>query len=257
MKCTGIRIFVAIAAMAMFVACGDDENGNDNGNATANQTSNQTGNQTSNGGGDLVDLSYSGTADNYDDVDATIVTRLSFENIADGQIDSDGTFSVDLNSITQIFGDPTDELRTPPTLFECDIDEEHFSDPEVHLYTINMGFGSSFMDELHVVERTPEDERQIGTLRLGVEYDQESSGWSTFVQEVSWIYVDRDVDVEGEECGDTQLTSNPMTNVDLELEAGWNEIVATRDTSGEHTWVDFETTDRPGDAEWVVTDGIR
>ena len=256
-------VFASALFILLFAACGDDGGNDAEGNANASANAGGNG---GNGGSTAAGLTISGTVDDFDGDAMNIEITRGLNDLGAGQIEEDGSFSFELYPLSETLEDPSEVLSDASTIgafMSCDITEENFSDTDFQWRTVNSYLYTGV--EVYPVYQEEDDWMwvEFGVLRLVNYFDDEDDRLNFPHQNVFWIYVDRDVSIDAEECGNGSIlgrSADTLLSHDLDLQAGWNEVVVTYigdpfDADEDDKFL-HETTDRPASVEWQITEDI-
>lgn len=214
----------ALLIIAFSAGCGDDENGNGGNGGNGNGVGDET-------------LEISGTVSNYDGSGGELWQWVDLDDIAEGTMESDGSFTFTLTMTPEIYEENLEPLAD----------------------SIMDGFGglvcrSEFLDDVqdarflavHNVHYTPEGgtDSDAGTIELSTDTeDTLGSSMRPFPNMGhiygTWLYTTEDLTIQ-ETCDNGEI--------DVELQAGWNEVlIDTTEAFDEYTqW----TGERPDDVDW-------
>jgi len=207
-------------------------------------------------------VAYSGHVADFDGEDMEIRINHSFDELGTGQISKDGSFSFQLHPLSESLDNPSRILRSISNFMRCEINEEDFSDTDFQWRTVNSYIRTGV--EIYPTFREEEGAmlERFGVLRLADYFDGEHADVGFPRKNVFWVYVDRDVEINADNCGNGSFfgrRSDTVISLDLDLQAGWNEVVVTYVGHPGETDVDefrHETTSRPDSVKWQIRDDI-
>ncbi len=205
---------------------------------------------------------YSGHVADFDGEDMAIRINRSFHELGAGQISKDGSFSFQLHPLSESLDNPSRVLRYISNFLTCEINEEDFSNTDFQWRTVNSYIHTGV--EIYPSFRKEEGAmlEEFGVLRLADYFEGELADVGFPRQNIFWVYVDRDVEINADNCGNGSSfgrRSDTVISLDLDLQAGWNEVVVTYvGRPGEADVDEFrhETTARPDSVEWQIRDDI-
>lgn len=251
-----MQLVVCAVAILLFPACGDDTGSGAANDSTGNNATSNASNNTGGNGGTLADsMTISGTIDEFNDDAMDISITHGFDDLGWGSIEQDGSFSFELFSLSEVVEDLDDVLTQGDVFLRCPINEDDFSATDLRWRTVNSHINTQ--SEVYPVH---EHEDGVWTpemvLRLA-EYHEGDDVLDFPSDNVFWVYVDRDVAIDAEDC---EMGSHERVSLDLNLQAGWNEIVMahTGDPVDPDDIQHFHhaIADRPANAVWHLRDDV-
>lgn len=204
----------------------------------------------------------SGHVEDFDGEDMEIRINRAFHELGAGWISSDGSFSFQLHPLSESLDSPSRVLRSISNFLRCEINEEEFSNTDFQWRTVNSYIRTGV--EIYPSFRKEEGAmlEVFGVLRLADYFEGEHADVGFPRKNIFWVYVNRDVEINADDCGNGSSfgrRSDTVISLDLELQAGWNEVVVTYVGHPGETDVDefrHETTSRPDSVEWQIRDDI-
>lgn len=218
--------------LAFSIGCGDDDNGNNGNNGNNDEP-----------GGETLELSGD-VSGQYDGDGEELYSMAGFEDVAEGALESDGTFSIVLTMTPEIY---ENELEAPADSildgFRSLVCMDEFMD-EIEDARFLRVSNFSFLDETdgtqysRILELSTDTEGHTGSSLLpfpnvGHVY-------------VTWYY-STDSFTLNETCDDGEI--------DVELETGWNEVmIDTTNASGSGSGSEIIqwTGERPDEVDWYL-----
>lgn len=215
--------------LAIGTGCGDDDNGDSSGN----------GDQP---GGETLELSGD-VSGHYDGEGEELYSTVGFEDVGQGTLESDGTFSVTLTMTSEIY---EDELEPPASSvldgfrglvcieeFLEEIEDARFLRVSNFSFLTESEEGTQYP---RLLELSTETEGQTGSSlapfpNVGQVY-------------VTWLYSTDSFHLQ-ETCDEGEI--------DVELDEGWNEVmIDTTNASGADSEIIQWTGERPDEVDWYL-----